>query len=86
MIPSMLCGIPLSALLLADPFFYEFFLTHPVFISMEDICSILKATYQGSWHHEVEHQTQIVIMTEDGIEDTDALKGEEGASAETKRK
>lgn len=55
---------------------------------MEDVCSILKATYQGSWHHRVEHQTQIVIMTEDGIEqeDTDAMKAEEVATEETKRK
>ena len=59
---------PHSAYFPADPFFYEFFLTHPVFISLERICSILKATYRGNYQHIGEHETQIVVMTDDRSE------------------
>lgn len=79
---------PHSAHFPADPFFYEFFLTHPVFISLERICSILKATYRGSYQHSGERETQIVVMTDDGSEpeEVDGVGEEEGSTEATKRK
>ena len=72
----------------ADPFFYEFFLTHPVFISLDHLCSILKATYSGSYQYSQENVTQIVVVLDDGSdeEDVDAGKGEDSSTDATKRK
>lgn len=72
----------------ADPFFYEFFLTHPVFISLDHLCSILKATYSGRYQHSQENVTQIVVVLDDGSEeeDVDAGNGEDSSTDATKRK
>lgn len=69
-----------------DPFFYEFFLAHPIFISVERICSILLSAYKGQWNQVGSTQTQIVIVTEGGMEQVDNGEEVDGSLEETKKK
>ena len=84
-VPSSLGPTYLCQYSHVDPFFYEFFLTHSIFISVERICSILLSAYKGNWQQGGNTETRIVIVTEGGMEQVDS-EDVDGTLDETRKK
>lgn len=55
---------------------------------MDQICSILRATYCGECQYGEDYETQIVVMSDDGTEqeEVDVWRGERISTDATKRK